>query len=291
MQFHHEPQRGKNLASGETAPTGGTMPAALEILAAIPEADRNLLDSFLRELVRDKFAFTLFGNKPVSTFTGLAAPGLNEYQAGWDAFTRNRTCFPDTYFSLRLHSDDERYGWRLINKEACRQIFKANDKIIARIMGQAIDIEKLLPRMEEASLMVNALADSITLAGLFFGHGLRNSLFYEYAYHLRYSDKEQAEKQRDLLVELGEDPARVSELKNWRRGIWQPSDDTRAESPLLDPYDLSVKLQSFSGFPDDLETKALIRSYILRLPELNQICQSEKFLEQLVVRWQQGPQA
>lgn len=202
-------------------------------LEKIPARDRIVLDEFFQTLMRDHtFAYTLFGNKPVSVadyakFEDKDYAQLS-FERGWEAWQQYAYLFPSPCFVLKKEVTDG------IHQIESIWIFNKNNVLK--------NIDQLMPGVNSDEFVSSFLSSELTwmfcqnntLLGTLFGYGEENALCFNdesSKYYIQHGSKhrrgfEFPGKEWNLdyfrspeFVVYGDDTELVKEYEETRRKI------------------------------------------------------------------------
>jgi hypothetical protein len=159
-----------------------------QVMEAIPEQDLTALDRFFQLLVRENFAYTLFGQKPISS--AEFAPPLHGagmirravFEAGWDGWLRHRNLFGDDHFVLkRIDRESSKTAhFFLVNKKYTLETIKDCLDVFRAAYGDETSPEEILNRLCDLERPMHDVLTSQFLWGIFFGFGRENAQTFEY---------------------------------------------------------------------------------------------------------------
>jgi hypothetical protein len=151
----------------------------------ISEPDRRDLERFFQLLItRETFGYTLFGEKPISCATYLSLENSNELnttkylilEKGWQAWLRNKHLFSEKHFFLQRKLNHKIFSIHLINKKKTLRLIHENLDAF-RFLGLT-DPKAILDKICSDEPKDNPLR-SISLLGIFYGYGKKNSQNFE----------------------------------------------------------------------------------------------------------------
>lgn len=164
-----------------------------KFLDEISSEDRSALCSLFSSLIQDHFAYTLFGDKPISlsahfvltpwenTLEKISSDGLFWNQ--WKVFQSYQNRLPLINFIL-IQEPSKSKNWQisniiLINKHAFITTVKSHLNIFESVLGHKINPQEMLKSIEERTI---SFADSINnnqmLWGILLGYGTHNAALY-----------------------------------------------------------------------------------------------------------------
>lgn len=167
----------------------------------ILEQDRPVLDSFFREILFfEGFAYTLFGDKPVSICDyNLKNTALFCHTPeGYKIWKKYAALLPSSNFLFLFYENSEKNSCELtlINKKAFRDIFDLHREKFVEIWGNEISSEVLLNLLtEKGSLWNTEVKEKDDLIGILLGYGKVNAELYQRRKELGFN-KALAEKHR-----------------------------------------------------------------------------------------------
>jgi hypothetical protein len=140
----------------------------------IPQSDRQLLNAFFRNLLFSRgFAYTLFGDKPVS---------IADYDFEADSYWIAKKYVPhfpaERY--IFLFDENSRYcEITLINKEAFCQIINQHREQFAEVFGAKISPDRILDLLiQKRSIWNTPIKNHENLIGVLLGYGKTNAALY-----------------------------------------------------------------------------------------------------------------
>lgn len=164
-----------------------------KFLYEISSEDRSALCSLFSSLIEDHFAYTLFGDKPVSlsahfvltpwenTIEKVSSDGL--FWKKWQIFQSYRNRLPLKNFIL-IQEPSKTKNWQisnviLINKRAFIEIVKSHLKIFEGVLGKKINPQKMLKSIEDGKIsLVDSINNNQMLWGILLGYGSHNAALY-----------------------------------------------------------------------------------------------------------------
>ncbi len=127
------------------------------ILKTIPEKALAQLDCFFQFLLREKaFAYTLFGNKPMSVFyypceiTSSELYWPSEYltiEKGWEVWQKFSSQFPSHHFVLKRCRLNDHWEITLINKQLTAQAIETHLHTFQRTLGYSMEPDQFLEQL------------------------------------------------------------------------------------------------------------------------------------------------
>lgn len=241
----------------------------------IAEEDRVVLEAFFRDLLfSEGFAFTLFGDKPIS---------VNEYDtdnselfsksaAGYQTWSKYAQLLPESNY-LFLFYENQMKGFfeiTLINKRAVRKVFAQNKDKFLNVFGPKISSEELISLIvEKGSLWNTAIKDREDVIGILLGYGRINAELFQ--------------KRSELgLRKGGINKSRTKPSSGYR----STDEELKAISRKLRPFDQrkrsSLSFMSLPGFVADLssnETVLLKQKYTDQRKQITQKFSKGNILE------------
>ncbi len=234
--------------------------AIADRIQAIPIQDQSILKKFFRNLLfAQGFAYTLFGDKPISidnyNMENPEKPELDSTSPiGYKTWGKYAGLFPqDNYiFLFYENSEDKLCEITLINKKAFHQVFAANSQKFTEVFGSEITSEKLLNLLiQRGSLWNTRMKERDDLIGILLGYGKINAELYQ------------------KRSEIG---GRRPVIKQWRTTPSQGYDSIEEElcalRTTLQPFDKQgrtslnlMRLPSFVADPNHPETAQLKKKY------------------------------
>ncbi len=158
---------------------------AKQVISTIPMKDREILDKFFRNLCFFyEFAYTLFGDKPISIeFFDLDKEELFHTSAeGYMIWSKYANLFPSQKHIFLFYENKEQ-GYceiTLINKDSFRITTQNHLMKFAEVFGQEISPDKLLELIvEKRSLHNTPIGDRADLIGILLGYGKNNAELFQ----------------------------------------------------------------------------------------------------------------
>ena len=157
-------------------------------IQAIPYEDRDILERFFRDLLFfHEFAYTLFGDKPVSVewfdSDNPRRPGIFRTSSqGYRTFEKYAHLFPSQHYLILCCEDleEDLCEFTLINKKAFQQTFEAHKKKFAEFFGPEVSSDELLDLLvKKRSLWKTAMKDRDDLTGILLGYGKINAELFQ----------------------------------------------------------------------------------------------------------------
>jgi hypothetical protein len=161
----------------------------------IPEADKEILDLFLRDLIfNNHFGYTLFGEKPISIAGYFSEEPLWNliffhgrpkftFESAWAKWENCAKKLPTKNYLLIRESNPRYPGLitvTLVNKRAFLATFKEHHQLFQKILGKGITGEKLLERLlSKQTGLFELLRYDEALYGILLGYGKANALAYK----------------------------------------------------------------------------------------------------------------
>jgi hypothetical protein len=159
-----------------------------EKIHAIPENDRKVLDEFFKYLLFFQgFAYTLFGDKPISedSFDLEKNPGSTLFATsceGYLTWKKYENLFPSTKYLFLFYEniDKESCEITLVNKAALQKVFKENKEKFIPLLGPKVNSETILSLLKKnGSLWNTSISDREDLAGILLGFGKHNAELFQ----------------------------------------------------------------------------------------------------------------
>lgn len=155
-------------------------------LDQIPQEDREYLDRFFQQLLReDPFAYTLFGDKPMSYTVDYTDCDSFDFpirklvlNQGWDAWVRYNHLFPSKAFILKRRGDE----YYIIHKQHVQSVIRENSQCFRKKLGKEIDA--ILSELCEPDRQIGDWIDDSQLLGILLGFGKENAALFERSFHL-----------------------------------------------------------------------------------------------------------
>ena len=161
-------------------------------LSIIPEHDRILLDQLFHHLIiSERFAYTLFGEKPISISYCLKnkepSPQLTTTPhpftlKQWTTWGKYQHLFPSKNFILRKITDTKNdEAWIiLINIKNFRKTVKKHRKLFCSILGPNTTPNELLTTFStHPHPFKKALKSRVILKGILYGYGQKNASLFQ----------------------------------------------------------------------------------------------------------------
>jgi hypothetical protein len=161
---------------------------AHQILVDIPSEDLEVLEEFFRDLLfLQGFAYTLFGDKPVSIENydrdNPQKPDVFATSCkGYTAWKKYAHLFPQEHYIFVFHepADKDTYEMTLINKKAFLQMVDKHKKKFSALLGPTITAEKLLSQLIQNGCLENtAIKNREDLIGILLGYGENNASLFQ----------------------------------------------------------------------------------------------------------------
>lgn len=156
---------------------------AREVIQTIPPADQKVLEEFFRKLLFfNGFAYTLFGDKPVSTecfdlkennaeLFRISSLGYRTWKKYVHLFPKNRYLF-----LFYENTDEDVCEITLINKKSFHEIVAINKEGFTKVFGCELTSEKLLDLLiQKGSLWNTPMRERDDLIGVLLGYGKINA--------------------------------------------------------------------------------------------------------------------
>jgi hypothetical protein len=159
-----------------------------EKIQNISSEDRKTLEDFFRNLLfLQGFAYTLFGDKPISVecfdLNNAEKPELfRTSSCGYKTWEKYVHLFPQRSYVFLFYEDADKdlCEITLINKKAFRQIFDAHQEKFAKFFGSEINSDKLLDLLvQKRSLWNTLMKDRDDLIGILLGYGKINAELFQ----------------------------------------------------------------------------------------------------------------
>ncbi len=164
-----------------------------KILEEIKPEDRSTLCSLFNSLINDHFAYTLFGDKPVSlaarfmltpwenTIEGIQCSGV--FWKKWKVWEQYKHLFPIKNFLLIKELSRNRnfkiLNVLIINKIEFIKTVNKHLPLFESILGRKIIPEELLKDIESNKLsFIDSIDDNQMLWGILLGYGKHNAMLY-----------------------------------------------------------------------------------------------------------------
>lgn len=160
----------------------------------IPSDNRSYLCSIFSILIEDHFAYTLFGDKPVSLSAHfLITPWENIIERTssddylfwkkWKVWEHYQKCFHFKNFLL-IREDNKNSHWKisniiLINKNEFVKTVEKHKKLFEVVLNKTINSRDMLQKIEEGKIsFVDSINNNQMLWGILLGYGLHNAALY-----------------------------------------------------------------------------------------------------------------
>ena len=175
-------------ASHSCLPTSNQRSDVEEKVQNMSLEDRKVLEDFFRNLLfLQGFAYTLFGDKPISVeYFDRESPKKPELFrtscCGYRTWEKYAHLFPqqDYVFLFNENIDEEVCEMTLINKRALRQIVEMYKEKFIEFFGPEITSEKLLNILiQKRSLWNTSMQDRADLIGILLGYGKVNAELFQ----------------------------------------------------------------------------------------------------------------
>lgn len=170
-------------------------------LCQLSEEDKKYLNAIFHILVdSDQFAYTLFGDKPVSLSghylvlpydTGLRGIIFRrDFWRAWSIWKRVQTKLP---ISNYIFIEEAAYNFTengmkfifFINKDSFVRVVDQNIEIFNSVLGHRTNGQQLLAQMEAANAFMPIILNDQTLLGILLGYGKHNAQLYARRDNLR----------------------------------------------------------------------------------------------------------
>ena len=157
-------------------------------IQSISREDVKVLEFFFQNLLFQRgFAYTLFGNKPMSTeYYDREDPNkpqlLLSSAEGYKMWEKYAHLFPSREHIFLFYEDIQEniYEITLINKRAFHQVVAENEEKFAAFFGPEINSEKLLNLLiQKRSLWNTPMKDRDDLIGILLGFGRHNAELFQ----------------------------------------------------------------------------------------------------------------
>lgn len=257
-----------------------------DVLKLLPEEDHASLDAlFRRLLLKDHFAYALFGDKAIA-ISGYFSYNNHNFSLGHLAVSLNKSNIKirngcniwkkyNHLFQLKSHlllieEELEDNVWIvIINKRNFLKTFNQYSSLFRRVLGKNITGEALLKQIEiKGILKKEALNDNEELLGLLLGFGKKNSYLY----------------QRHEEIRNVQNQVSISLLKKTSKQSFEDElEDIEARLLLFDdPVRTSFCFMNYPYFRadrNDPETQELLEKYICQRKKITKLYRKGKFLE------------
>jgi hypothetical protein len=163
-----------------------------EQLQKIPAEDREALTLFFETLLANNFAYTLFGDKPVSCDNYLAVHGDSSRKCsylnyGKKTWVQYNSLFPSSKFLFKYQRSGIFEDIFLINKAAFLQTVEHYLPLFQSVLGNDVTPEKLLNTLSQTNISYDeALHYHSGLIGLLYGFGYTNAFCYHKSEELEF---------------------------------------------------------------------------------------------------------
>lgn len=164
-----------------------------KILEEIPPEDRSTLSSFFTSLIDDQFAYTLFGDKPVSlaarfmltpwenTIEGIQCSGA--FWKKWKVWEQYKHLFHlKNFLIIKEPSKSKNFkilNILIINKIEFVNIIKRYLALFESVLERKIIPEEMLKDIESNKLsFIDSINDNQMLWGILLGYGKHNAILY-----------------------------------------------------------------------------------------------------------------
>ncbi|MBS0653581.1 MAG: hypothetical protein JSR39_08695 [Verrucomicrobia bacterium] len=218
---------------------------------SIAEEDRAVLEAFFRDLLfSEGFAFTLFGDKPISVneYDTDNSELFSKSSAGYRTWSKYAPVLPESNY-LFLFYENQMKGFfeiTLINKRAVRKVFALNKDKFFNVFGSKISSDELISLIvEKGSLWNTAVKEREDIIGILLGYGRINAELFQ--------------KRSELgLRKGGIKKSRTKPSPGYR----STAEELKAISRMLRPFDPgkrnSLSFMSLPGFVADLSSNETI---------------------------------
>lgn len=244
-------------------------------LDQIVEEDRIILETFFRDLLfSNGFAFTLFGDKPIS---------INEYDidksklfsnssVGYETWNKYSSLLPNSNYLFVFHENKISclFEITLINKSAVQKVVIQNKDKFLDFFGPEVSSDKLISLIiDNGSLWNTPLKDRDDLIGILLGYGRKNAELFQ--------------KRSELgLRKAGIKKSRTKPSPGYR----SVKEELKAITRTLRPFDQSERsalfLMRLPGFVADSysdETIDLKRKYTEQRKQITEVFSKGRVLE------------
>jgi len=156
----------------------------------IPEREMQKIGGLFEYCIRDEtFAYTLFGNKPISVIDSIKTPmvealfyPINYFNiaSNWRVWKKYRHLYPMKKFVLIDNESRGNLQIYLINRKSCIEKITEHLSLFQEILGCNSSPKEILARLEIAKdLMLEGLNKSQILYGILLGYGRENAEGYD----------------------------------------------------------------------------------------------------------------
>jgi len=252
-----------------------------------PEEYYSLEYLFRWLVLKDHFAFSIFGDKPLSVsdfYTFDNSKCFHSHDLGnHNLYLRNgckiwekyKNCFPMKNHLILVEPEvDCNVGITVVNKKYFLNMFNKHREEFRKILGQDVTGEKLLSHLEAGNNLVEEVLHSNRyLLGILLGFGSKNAQLYQ-------REEELHELQQNFWHKVAiyrtaferTDPAIEQELEEIEKKFQVFEDPVKTRF-------LFSQLPLFGADLDDPETKELKKKYLRQRKEITKIYGNGKFLE------------
>lgn len=264
----------------------------------IAEQDRAALEAFFRVLlIKNNFAYTLFGSKPCSFATAghhqkiAINSALNNFDTvilrkGWECWQKYAHQYSNSNYLLQLSENSNVMTVTLINKQALKDTLKEHQNLLPA----DLTAEKLFEMIcKDASCLDDF--NRYDLTGIVLGYGVNNALAFEKKIKLchQLNSSNELPFQSFTSMLLPENANLVSRLKNDDAfenveplELVQELNNLRFETFELADSDFFIEqfqLPSFAVLSKDPETIHLQQEYANIRENLTNVYKNKSFLE------------
>ena len=257
----------------------------LNTLSLIPEKDRILIDQFFHHIIISEcFAYTLFGDKPISTSYCLKTKdALTQRTATphpfilqqWKTWEKYKHLFPSKTFALRkIASPKPDEAWIiLINKRNFRKAIKKHSRLFRSILGPKTTGQQLLNTfLSDPYPFKKAIKERSILKGILFGYGKNNATLY-----LR--------KQTIEKALLSDNTTYLKPTHPYKTLQEELQDLTHTLCLFNSTDNTLIRFPRFLADHSTQETQDLIKKYNKQREQFLPLLTEENFLERIITRY------
>ncbi len=286
------------------------------ILQTIPEKDYQQLDAFFQVLIRDDFAYTLFGRKPISVFDYTSKPILFTLyhpktflilERGWETWQRYCAYFPSNQFVLKKFITDDDFVREifLIHKSHTLQAIENHLATFQSILGCSIDPKQFLERLCDPNEdIIETLQGHANLLGILFGYGEVNAMNFERETDIcEYLSEKMTPpfSSYQEIKALSPDSLMFVNASDRKMNLPKPCLPSPQYSSLAEElndicsqrtiFELNDQILSkitgpaFASRKEDLETETLRKHYRTTMKRLRKVYREKPFLEVTLTQW------
>lgn len=287
-------------------------------LDEISQNEKEDLDAFFNQLISRGGAYTLFGNKPITTIWYSGYLDWRDIENtvvcthGWKTWVKHQQKFPSRTYSIkRIRFSESDWQLFLINKTSTIKEIDKNILLFKRTLGSSLTAEEIWKQMDASDDFFLSVTQRHDLLGILLGYGTENSCAFQRAGDLNlYFSQQLAPPFRpssewDALtseakecVSLYVNRSKPTTLQPLRPQFGYPTLAAELNSLQRNSFDLSefdhqldyFSPPAFAVFHDNRETKQLKEDYLTTYELLGKLSRSRFQLETVLKQWTQGYQ-